>query len=166
MAKPEAPLATDRKTKVAYVRALQKVAEGNKYGADLAAEIRKVTSIYSKITGQEEKPLINMQVSSEAILGNNALRVTCPTQSVISAEVAPSVAAAWIEFYLTRPRKDGTAETKLLGVSKYQDGDGRWSLTFTSERFARNPQDAVLFHAEVLSEEGRLLAASFLGAVV
>src|SRR5262249_36491585 len=109
-----------------------------------AASKKLAVSVRSEGTGEEGSP---------------SMRVTCPSRTTASVDIPRPLSPEVVEFYLTRPRTDGGAETRLLGVAKYKDGDGKWTITFTSERFARKPDDPLVLHAEVFGKAGRLIAA-------
>ena len=145
-----------------FVKGLQEVVrESQDVGANaekhVGQVVERLSADMSKLDQQHSG--VKLQTEQKTADGRPALRVTCPTRTVISADVPDPVRVHTVEFYLTRPRQDGIPETRLIGTSKYPDGDGRWGVTFSTERFTRRPTDSLLLHAEVLDENGRLLAA-------
>jgi hypothetical protein len=148
-----------------FVRGLQQIVQqSQEFNSSLDAAVAKINEQSLAGLGQPTVTL-NLQTDQKTSDGRPALRVTCPTPTEISTQVPDSVRAHTVEFYLTRPRANGIAETRPLGTSKYSDGDGRRRVTFTTQRFARVPNDALVVHAEVLNESGRLLAI-FGGVVI
>ena len=148
---------TTKGDQVAFVEALQNaVQNAPEYGDDFRARVKEANERFFGKRAQ-----LSLKVSSENARSDRvpSLRITCPSRSVVSADIPSSLSPEYVEFYLTRPRADGVAETRLLGVSKYKDGDGKWNVTFTTERFARKPNDSLVIHAEVLSRESRLIAS-------
>ncbi|RWK76111.1 MAG: hypothetical protein EOR51_29990 [Mesorhizobium sp.] len=93
------------------------------------------------------------------------IRTTCPSRTVAAAQTPKDLDASVIDFYMTRVRKDGVSETRFIGRSKYPDGDGKWRVDFTSERFGRSPKDLVFVHAEVTDTAGQILAANAVGVI-
>lgn len=149
----------------AYVKAIQTaVQRAAKSGSkDLAARIRKANESLQK--SQKEQPTMKLAVNSE-MADKNGLRVTCPSKSTASVEIASGEIPHWVEFYLTRPRSDGVARTHLIGRCKYPDGDGAWNIGFTTERFAYSPNEPIVLHVEAVDVSGRLVAANALMVVV
>jgi hypothetical protein len=156
-------------SQAAYVKAVKAlqdaVQESPRFGDAVKARVQEVNAQFC--VNAQGKPQLNLTVRSEQTGDDRgpSLRVTCPSRSVVSAEIPSPLAPKYVEFYLTRPRADGLAETRLLGVTKYKDGDGKWNVTFTTERFARRPNDPLVIHAEALDEGGRLLAGCAVGVI-
>lgn len=150
-------LDTTKRQQAAFVEAVQKtVKRAAGSSEDLARQLKDAL---------EKNRLADRGVSIRVRSDDGddgTLRVLEPTPSVVKAEVDPSLKAHSVEFYLTRPSNDGVVETRLLGIAKYPDSDKQWSVRFTTDRFGRKPQDAIVVHAEVLGLDGRLLAAGVL----
>lgn len=146
-----------QESRTAYVKSLQGTLKHANQG--LAEELRQIDDGFSKASGLPEAKLV-LRTDLSTNEGRPALRVTCPTRSVVSAEISGLPNAHKVEFYLTKLRSDEVAETRRIGVNRYPDGDGKWNITFTTERFARKSSDPLLIHAEVLDDAGRLLALS------
>jgi hypothetical protein len=151
-----------RRNQVAFVKALQQTVENSKPGSALQKRVQAAIDMLRRSLGEPRK--LKLSVSSEGT-SSPSLRVTCPTRSLVSAEIPKPLTPECVEFYLTRPRADGIAETRMIGACKYEDGDGKWTLSFASERFARQPNDSIVVHVEVLGQAGRLLAIDAVGVV-
>lgn len=164
----------NNKETTAFVEALQdaiKAGGGNDLKAgdrnDLKARVEEVNAGLPSFKGAR-KPRLRISAHSAEAPGTSrepSLRVTCPSRSEASIELPASMPVDCVEFYLTRPRADGTPETRWLGVSKYKDGNGKWNVRFTTERFARRPNDPLILHVEVLDRANQLLAAEAIAVV-
>jgi len=165
---------------IAYVKALQEAVHKSKTEAriDEGRIVSIPTDQFKKsIAAANERlrealeemgqPKVGFRVGTKETTseGESKVRVTHPTQTVLSAEVSPSKITGRVEFYQTRQSGDGVPETKLLGVEKYPDRSGNRHLTFTTDRFARRPDEALVIHAELLDGNGFLLAAHAVGLV-
>lgn len=112
---------------------------------------------------QPEFRLTAEEISPE---GDLTLRVTHPTTAVVSAEISPPPdVPTRVEFFSTRPRWDGGVETRLLGVAKHPDSDGRHTVRFESERFALRPDENMIIHGELVDERGFIIATDAIGIV-
>jgi hypothetical protein len=154
---------SEAKQTVAYVEALQNAVLKSK--GDLP---KRVADANARLAGgAQAKSQLYLRTHTEGAdgKGDASLRVTCPSRSVVSAEIPNSLAPEAVEFYMTRTRVDGVAETRLLGTAKYKDSDGKWNVTFNTERFARRREDAMLVHAEVFGNAGLLIAAQAIAVV-
>ncbi|MGO6798482.1 hypothetical protein ELH80_01130 [Rhizobium ruizarguesonis] len=157
MAKPSRP----QTSRTEFVQGLQKaVTEAESAGDDLS---KRLTNFVSDLVASS-KLNVSVGVRSEGA-EEGKLRVTCPTPSQAVAEIDGTAEVHSVEFYITRPRKDGVVETRLLGAARYRDGDGRWSVPFVTDRFGITPQDAIAVHVEVLDPNGGLLGANILAAI-
>lgn len=152
---------------VAFVEALQAaVQRADKSGDDFNVRVREANERYSGKGARKAQVTLSARSAEQTRDERGpSLRVTCPSRSVAAVEIPSGMGAEWVEFYLTRPRADGVPETRWIGVSKYKDGDGTWKVTFTTERFARTPNDPLILHAEVFGKANRLIATAAVAVV-
>jgi hypothetical protein len=147
------------------VRELQKAVEETVQSgaaADLSNKVKKAQDAVSQALRGHQAGTLSVQSEGTQ---QDMLRVTCPTKSTVTFTPPSHELPAWVEFYLTRPRADGVSETAPLGKAKYSDGDGSWKARFTTERFARAPNDPLVVHAEVFANDGRLAAVSAIAPI-
>jgi hypothetical protein len=132
---------------------------------ELVQALQRIVGAGTQASAQLESVVgsakISLQVRSEGA-PDEGLRVTCPSHSIVTAQIDPSINPHNVDFYITRPRQDGVVETRLLGSTRYRDSDGKWSARFTSERFANRLDEMIIIHAEALGGEGRLLEANYI----
>lgn len=149
-----------------FVEALQGAIKASDRN-DLKARVESANAGPHSVRGAR-RPKLRINVHSAEVPGTSrepSLRVTCPSRSEASVELPASMPVDSVEFYLTRPRADGVPETRWLGVTKYKDGNGKWNVRFTTERFARRPNDPLILHVEVLDRANQLLAAEAIAVV-
>lgn len=152
----------------AYIDDLQKaVQKFPKFTEDFKKSVDLANKKLSDGLVKLGQPRVNFKINLEkaSTKGESSVRITHPTKTVVSATVLPEE-PFYVEFYQTRPRADGIAETSFLGLTKYADRDGKRKISFLSERFARKPNDPLIIHGELLDETGHLLAAHALAAIV
>jgi hypothetical protein len=109
---------------------------------------------------------LRLEASQAGAGGDAELRVTHPTEAEIAAEVKPAPAVPTrVEFYTTRPHPDGGIETRLIGVAKHADQDGKRRVRFETERFALRPDENLVIHGELVDGNGFTLAASAVAVI-
>lgn len=153
---------TAQNERAAFVKSLQDAVSSAKKPEDLKATVSKINEETSGSIKKARGEPLTMHLYTEygGVKDQPSLRVTMPTRTVVSAELSDPSQIDTVEFYLTRLRRDGRAETRLIGSNRYRDGDGRFGITFLTERFERTPHDPIMLHAEALDDAGRLLAIS------
>jgi hypothetical protein len=144
------------------VKGLQKsVKKYKEYNEDFKKDVQNLAESINEQLFKLNNRKAKVKILTEEVKdGIPALNVTNPRTTNIYAEIASSEdVSEFVEFYLTRSRRDGIPETKLLGAAKYKDGDDKWKISFYSERFPRNINDPMVIHTEFLDFSGKLIAA-------
>jgi len=162
-------------SQVEYIESLQKAVESSVTEVTFTEEKRvlyvpsdELREIVETANNQLSKklknagqPQVKLGITTEKSTsgGNPVVRVTHPTKTTISAEVPSLSVPNHVEFYKTQLGVDGSAETRLLGIAKYADKNGRRSVTFQTERFADKQNNPLIIHGELVDGNGYLLAA-------
>lgn len=132
-----------------FVESLQSAVAGTSPGRD----IKELFNEHAEVFANQD--LVELTVLSQDG-DNGTLRVLQPTPSVVSAKIKGDIEPASVEFYLTRPAGTDTIETNLLGLAKYPNSDGSWSVRFMTDPGALGCT-MIFVHAEVLGVDDRVL---------
>jgi hypothetical protein len=146
-----------------YIKSLQGAIQTfPKYSEDLESAVEDANREVRSRLDELDLPKVDLtyKIISDAAnppSGKATIRDTCPTKTLISTIVSPE-GPFNVEFYMSRPRVDGVAETRLLGSTRHPDADGSRSFWFTTERFANRPDEPTIIHGEVRDKSGDLAA--------
>lgn len=139
-----------------FVGALQSFVQEQRACADLPERFAEHKSAAIKEAG-----VASVDLSARSDDGDDGtLRVIEPTASTAALTIGRDLEPQTVDFYLTRPAREGQVETRLLGTAKHPNSDGSWSVRFSTDRFAIKPDDPVVIHAEVFGRDGLLAAVA------
>jgi hypothetical protein len=110
-----------------------------------------------------------LTVESDVPEREPAIRTRRPTPTRVTIEIPDEQGllerAERLELFSTTRSREAWSETRLVGVAKYPDSDGRWSVEFTTGNFATRSSGHLVLHAELLGPNGALLGVDAVGLI-